>query len=358
MRWTALLLMLGCALTARASETAITYQGQLQQDGVPYNGTPDMQFRLWSDLTAGFVIPPTNAVSQVPVQDGLFQVVLDFGDAFARFPQLYLEVTVDGVPLAPRQLVTAAPRALEAAGWRRTLDGTTSTDGRVSIRSLSSTNALHVNGSVGINTHEPARDLHVKQVGTDGNAVGIELESAAGNAWGLYVAISDNLGFRYNGALVARINAADGQFVSLSDRRFKRDIEPLTGVLDRVLQLSPSAYAMQGAAPDGPRTFGLIAQDVQRLFPEAVSVQDGVYGVSYGQVSVLNTAAIIELEARYRASQSASNARIARLEADNATLRARLVQAGRRLDDAAHRLEARLAVLERGSVSSDRIVER
>lgn len=441
MRWTPLLLLMLLLLPAvHASETAITYQGQLRQNGAPYNGTPDMQFRLWSALTGGYTFPSVNMLSQVPVQDGLFQVVLDFGDqAFGAQP-LYLEVTVDGTELAPRQLLTAAPRALSAAPWHSSPGGGGFSDGPIGIGIVAPDAALQVNGAViagsssntaeglnsfvsggasnspnsasgytafvaggldnvaagafsfaggylarslhqsafvwadsnaeefastgwnqflvrasggvGINTNAPARDLHVRQDGTDGSSVGLELESAAGNAWGMYVAISDNLGFRYNDTLVARINASDGQFVSLSDRRFKQDIEPLDGVLDRVLQLAPSAYAMKGAGPDAPRTFGLIAQDVQRLFPEAVSRQEGVYGVSYGQVSVLNTAALIELERRYRGLQAASDARIARLEADNAALRSRLADAGQRLDDAARRIEARLAVLERSWIAT------
>lgn len=440
MRWTVLLLLLTLAFAGHASETEITYQGQLNHDGMPYNGTPDMEFRLWSAVTSGYTFPNSNVLSQMPVQDGLFRVVLDFGEQSFGEQPLYLEVSVDGTPLAPRQLLTAAPHALTAAPWKRTLGGVGYADGPIGIGTAAPGAALHVRGSaitgssansaeglnsfvsggsvldpnsasghtafvaggldnhaagafsfaggylarslhqstfvwsdsnavefastgsnqflvrasggVGVNTNAPARDLHIRQDGTNSSSAGLELESAAGNAWGMYVAISDNLGFRYNDTLVARINAADGQLVSLSDRRFKQDIEPLAAVLDRVLQLAPSAYAMKGAGPDGPRTFGLIAQDVQRLFPEAVSRQEGVYGVSYGRISVLNTAALIELERRYRGIQAASDARLARLEADNAALRSRLAEAGRRLDDAVRRIEARMAPFERNGVAA------
>ena len=96
--------------------TSFTYQGQLRQSGEPFTGIADLEFRLYDQLSDGTQIGSLQARADWPIEDGLFQVELDFGagafDGSARF----LEITVDGAPLIPRQKVTATPYALLATG--------------------------------------------------------------------------------------------------------------------------------------------------------------------------------------------------------------------------------------------------
>lgn len=101
---------------AQAQATSFTYQGQLRQSGEPFTGTADLEFRLYDQLVSGSQIGSTQSASNWPVEDGLFQVELDFGAAAFDGSDRFLEVTVDGAPLIPRQKVTAAPYALLAAG--------------------------------------------------------------------------------------------------------------------------------------------------------------------------------------------------------------------------------------------------
>jgi hypothetical protein len=98
-----------------AQSTAFTYQGQLKQAGAPYTGLVDLQFRLWDDPLAGSEVAPSVSLSDVPVDNGLFSVEIDFGTAFGT-DQRWIEVIADGTPLLPRQPVTAAPLALFALG--------------------------------------------------------------------------------------------------------------------------------------------------------------------------------------------------------------------------------------------------
>ncbi len=156
---------------------------------------------------------------------------------------------------------------------------------------------IRAGGGVGVNTNAPSRELHIAQQTTAASAVGLALENTDGNEWGVYVAVSDNLGLRFNDDLVARINSSDGEFVPLSDARSKDEIEPVSGALDHVLQLQPSTYFMKSDSDRERRSVGLIAQEVKTVFPSAVSKVEDVYGVSYNQITVLNTAAIIELNA-------------------------------------------------------------
>lgn len=67
-----------------------------------------------------------------------------------------------------------------------------------------------------------------------------------------------------------------------SDRRYKRDVVPVSSTLDRVLKLEGVYYHWKRDEfpemnfPDGQQ-IGLIAQDVERLFPEAVGTTEDEY---------------------------------------------------------------------------------
>ena len=64
---------------AAAQGTAFTYQGQLQNNGSPANGTYNLTFALFNTNTTGTASagPVTN--DAVSVTDGLFTVLINFG---------------------------------------------------------------------------------------------------------------------------------------------------------------------------------------------------------------------------------------------------------------------------------------
>lgn len=76
---------------------------------------------------------------------------------------------------------------------------------------------------------------------------------------------------------------ADG-FVSTSDERLKKDIEPLTNALEKIRQLRGVYFRWNPDAPlrdkqsdifdDESRHIGVIAQNVQSVYPEAVRMMD------------------------------------------------------------------------------------
>ena len=102
-----------------AQTTTLTYQGQLRENGQPFTGTANLEFRLFDQLIGGSEVAGPQTRLNWPVEDGLFQVGLDFGAAFDGSDR-YLEIRVNGAPLNPRQPVTATPYALLAAA---TADG-------------------------------------------------------------------------------------------------------------------------------------------------------------------------------------------------------------------------------------------
>lgn len=105
------MLLCACSVAhAGAQIPYFTYQGQLQIDGHPANGSYDLDFSLWNDSTAGTQIGTTIDVPGVAVEGGLFTVGLEFDGAF-NGTQAWLQVFVDGVAMAPRTEVATAPVA-------------------------------------------------------------------------------------------------------------------------------------------------------------------------------------------------------------------------------------------------------
>jgi hypothetical protein len=89
-----------------------------------------------------------------------------------------------------------------------------------------------------------------------------------------------------------------------SDRSLKSDLVRIDGALDRIEALTGYTYTV-AAGPNGEsrRQTGLIAQDVEAVLPEAVSVhpETGIMGVAYGNMMGLMVEAIRELRAEVRA---------------------------------------------------------
>jgi len=142
-----------CAIGATPLGTAIVYQGQLKQGGMPVNGTEPMVFSLWDAAVNGIQIGGNVTITSIPIVNGLFTVTLDFGSAAFTGNARWLQVVVNGQTLAPRQPITAAPYAVRAldAPHGHSLDAA---DG-------SPVDALFVNNSgfVGIGTTSPGVPL-------------------------------------------------------------------------------------------------------------------------------------------------------------------------------------------------------
>jgi len=110
-------LLLALALQpAAAQDSTITYQGQLRLSAAPFTGLADLEFRLFDAVSGGSQIGATQTRDDWPIEDGLFQVELDFGLAAFSEQVRYLEIRIDGDPLTPRQVIRPSPMALFALG--------------------------------------------------------------------------------------------------------------------------------------------------------------------------------------------------------------------------------------------------
>jgi hypothetical protein len=129
------------AAAAGPAGTTITYQGRLIASGAPANGPHDMQFWLYDASSGGSQMGPAITLQDVPVSSGLFTVQLDFGgDPFAG-NALWLQVSIDGSLLSPRQPRTPAPYSLGTRGFgidaagNLTLDSLSAAHGTMTVES-------------------------------------------------------------------------------------------------------------------------------------------------------------------------------------------------------------------------------
>lgn len=79
-----------------------TYQGFLRQNGAPANGAYNFSFTLFNAANGGSQVGATVSAPSFPVVDGVFTQSLAFPGAF-NGTQLWLEVSVNGTPMLPRQ---------------------------------------------------------------------------------------------------------------------------------------------------------------------------------------------------------------------------------------------------------------
>ncbi len=115
-----------CFLVALATSaysdpgTAFTYQGLIQDNGVPVDGTVSLEFSLYDGLTAGSLVAGPIQKIDTTADNGRVAETLDFGAVFDGTP-LYLEVEVDAdggsdgfSTLSPRIQILPAPYSMYA----------------------------------------------------------------------------------------------------------------------------------------------------------------------------------------------------------------------------------------------------
>lgn len=106
---------------------------------------------------------------------------------------------------------------------------------------------------------------------SNGDQLSLRHPSSINLKWGLYVsAIDSSLNFYSNGSLRANIDRVTGIYSALSDKNWKKNIRPLTPVLDIIRQLPVYSYNYLDSKDNDRRVIGLMAQDVQPYFPELV----------------------------------------------------------------------------------------
>ena len=185
--------------------------------------------------------------------------------------------------------------------------------------SATRSNALTVlrNGNTGIGTVSPGARLHVVSGSsgyTGGNFPGITLEGSGNTYFNLLspnnnetavlfgkasdaaaggivynnTANLNSLDFRTNGNITRMLIYSNGNawlqgtLTQNSDVRLKKDIIPLQNSLQKIIQLNGYTYHWKNETLDNNLQTGVLAQEVQKLFPELVAEnKDGILAVNY-----------------------------------------------------------------------------
>jgi hypothetical protein len=135
--------------------------------------------------------------------------------------------------------------------------------------------------------------------------------------WDLLTGGQGFLYFQHNNAALAYISTLDGSYNTLSDFRFKKNINKMGNVLDKVMSLQPKTYQFKVHNPAGVISTGFIAQEVMPLFPELVSdfmhptsdtTDNNIYhGINYAGFSVIAIKAIQEQQLQIEAATEKNN---------------------------------------------------
>lgn len=151
---------------------------------------------------------------------------------------------------------------------------------------------------------------------------------STGNSYG-----SLNLSGASSGSIQINGGSGDinisGTLTQSSDRRLKADIQTLDNTLNNVLEMRGVAYRWKDTKKDQRTQIGVIAQEVEEVYPEFVHTNnDGEKAVNYAQMTAVLIEAIKEL-----------NEKVESLETENVALKA---DASKASD-----LESRLAQIEK-----------
>ena len=317
-----ILALLGASALSLSAQ--IAYQGRLTDDtGAPLsNATRSVTFNLFENSAGGD--SAWSEIHQITPVDGRFSVTLGLVDTSINQDiqtHTYLELTVGTDPaLSPRQQILASPRSLHAlhadtatsattAGSATTLTGNKwESPGTAQLKVGGAFKVFVGNPAFGDTTME-VKGGHVfvdRNYGffssPDGStAIDAGFDTDQNRNLILYSGGGPRLTM-YGDRIFPTVNStSDSGFqlgqsshrfywiwssvgsIRTSDARLKTNVEDLSYGLDEVMQLRPSSYHWKDN-PEGPTSIGLIAQELQEVIPEAVTVgddKDKMLGVTY-----------------------------------------------------------------------------
>ncbi len=146
------------------------------------------------------------------------------------------------------------------------------------ITTMDSNYDVRMNGylHLGVNNDYDANKLGVITVTTDdtSNVFGMAFVRKDNYVWQMgYKSDSSNDFYIHDGSMGMKLTATNSQsWSSVSDERFKKNIEEIDNCLERIYQMKGVYYNYKIEEDDAPRKIGVIAQNVYSQFPELVDV--------------------------------------------------------------------------------------
>jgi hypothetical protein len=108
-----------------------------------------------------------------------------------------------------------------------------------------------------------------------------------------------------SGLMIASTGSAFAQTscCPFSDENLKENIVPMKNVLPKVLELQGYTYSWKKDGKDGRKDIGLLAQEVEKQFPEIVHEKDGYKQVDYQKMVAVLIEAVREQQGQIDALQ-------------------------------------------------------
>ncbi|BAO75165.1 tail fiber domain-containing protein [Winogradskyella sp. PG-2] len=162
-------------------------------------------------------------------------------------------------------------------------------------------NNIYTLGRVGIGGN-PDTDLHLYHDDTAASAgLKIQNQGANNNWWRMFSSNATGNLFIYStsGGAAPRgnFNNVTGVYSATSDRRLKKDFKPLPFSWKNFMNLETLSYLYK-TQTDDKHSLGLIAQDVEQIYPELVTyiTESDVYHMNYSGFGVTAIKAIKKLK--------------------------------------------------------------
>lgn len=216
----------------------------------------------------------------------------------------------DGFLVSP-WVYTNAIHAQSERGTGSTLitvgnDGNFGANNQINFMTNGTKRMTLMDGGLGLNEENPDSDLDIKQSSNSinvGGTGGIRFSSSTLSTWDWRI-YNDGayLSFNSPSARVAYVTIT-GAWVQNSDRTMKKNISPLSSVLDRVMQLKPVDYHYNQQKDSDNKVIGFVAQEVEPLFPEIVVHSEGKLGMTYANTGVIAIKAVQEQQEIINAQQ-------------------------------------------------------
>lgn len=123
---------------------------------------------------------------------------------------------------------------------------------------------------------------------------------------GIYFVSATEVGISISGSKVVGVDSTgiycSGNITAYSDERLKKSLTPIKDSLNKIKELTGYLYTKK---QDESRQVGLIAQEVQKVLPEAVHKDEqGYLSLAYGNLAALFVEAIKELDDRIQSLEA------------------------------------------------------
>ncbi|WP_414464611.1 tail fiber domain-containing protein [Hyphomicrobium sp. DY-1] len=172
----------------------------------------------------------------------------------------------------------------------------------VGINTIAQTYRLTVSGDSGNGSSFKKAAIGIEDTGTSGRTYSIGSRGSAGFVLGddtagvARIVIAPNGVFTLTGTSTCTLANGTGTTSCTSDRRLKDRIEPIKDPLDKLMLINGVTYHWKRKDISGPEHIGVIAQDVEKAFPQAVTeVSDTTIGTAKTVDYAILIAPVIEV---------------------------------------------------------------